>query len=183
MRLFFALALPDDVRSALAPLVEAARQKAGDAVGFTRVEQLHFTLAFLGETPKLDDALAAGASSQALPPFEVELSGRGAFPGMSRPRVLWLGVGQGARELTAVAERLCGALRERGFTLEDRPFRPHLTLGRVRPHGASQARRALEAIPPGPVARFTAREIALVQSVLGPNGAKHTALRPFGLKA
>ena len=180
MRLFFALNLPDDVRSALQPAVEAARRSGGDGVGFTRVEQLHFTLAFLGETGRFDDACAA---VPALPPaFELSIAGRGAFPGLGRPRVLWLGVGEGAQLLCDVADRLCASLRERGFRLDDRPFKPHLTLGRVKPRGDKLARRALEAVPAGELARFTAREIALVQSVLGPGGAKHTVLRTFPLR-
>lgn len=181
MRLFFALQLPDDVRSRLRPVLEAARSKAGEGVGFTRLEQLHFTLAFLGETPRVDEACAAADGVRALTAFELEIAGRGAFPGLGRPRVLWLGVGQGAAELCAVADRLCAGLRERGFKLEDRPFRPHLTLGRVKPRGDRQARQALEAVPAGPLARFTAREIVLVQSLLGPAGATHTVLRAFPL--
>ena len=72
-------------------------------------------------------------------------------------------------------------LRERGFKLDDREFKPHLTLGRVKPRGDRDARRALEAVPAGELARFTAREVVLMQSVLGPGGAKHTALRAFPL--
>jgi len=96
--------------------------------------------------------------------------------------VLWLGVTDGKDPLTAVADQLGAALRERGFKLDDRPFRPHLTIGRTKPGGDKAARRALEAVPKDELARFTAREIALVQSVLGPNGAKHTVLRAFPLK-
>ena len=75
--------------------------------------------------------------------------------------------------LIAVAEKLCASLGERDFKLDGRPFKPHLTLGRVKPRGDRDARRALEAVPLGELARFTATEIVLMQSVLGPGGAKH----------
>jgi 2'-5' RNA ligase len=116
-----------------------------------------------------------------LPKFDVAIGGRGAFPGLGRPRVLWLGVTEGAAQMTAVADRLVTGLRERSFKLEGRPFKPHLTLGRVKPRGDRDARRALEAIPLGELAHFTAAEVVLVQSVLGPGGAKHTVVHAFPL--
>ena len=183
MRLFFAVQLPDEVKEALRPALEAARAVARDGVGLSRVEQLHFTLAFLGETDRLDDAAAAGEAVRALPQFELAIGSRGAFPNMSRPRVLWIGATDGAAALTAVAESLSAGLREKGFKLEDRPFQPHLTLGRAKANGAHEARRALEALPKSTLARFQVREIALVQSVLGAGGATHTALRRFQLAA
>lgn len=183
MRLFFALQLPEDVRESLRPVLEAARRRGGEGVGFTRLEQLHFTLAFLGETERSEDACAAAAAVGELPAFELAIAGSGAFPSPSRPRVLWLGVTEGAAALCAVAEKLMAGLRERDFRLEERPFRPHLTLGRVRVRGDREARRALETIPPGELVRFPAREIVLMQSILGPHGAKHTVLRSFPLRA
>src|SRR3954465_4661727 len=122
MRLFFAIQLPDETREKLRPALEKARDVAGESVGSTRIEHLHFTLAFLGETEKVDDAIAAGQAMGGLAPFEVAIAGRGAFPGLGRPRVLWLGVTEGAQPMTAVAEKLSAGLRERGFKLEDRPF-------------------------------------------------------------
>src|SRR3954468_4758578 len=121
MRLFFAIQLPDETREKLRPALDAARAVAGESVGFTRLEQLHFTLAFLGETEKLDDAIAAAQAVRSAP-FEVGIGGRGAFPGLGRPRVLWLGVTEGAQQMTAIAETLNAGLRERGFKLEARPF-------------------------------------------------------------
>src|SRR5439155_11905248 len=182
MRLFFAIQLTEQAREKLRPVLDAARRAAGEGVGLTRLEQLHFTLAFLGETEKLDDAIAAAEGVRELPRFEVAIGGRGAFPGLGRPRVLWLGVTEGAQPMIAVAEELCAGLRERGFKLEDRPFKAHLTVGRVKPRGDREARRALEAVPPGELARFSVSEAVLMQSVLGPGGAKHTVLRAFPLR-
>jgi 2'-5' RNA ligase len=180
MRLFFALPLPSEVKERLRPLLEKARKVSGDGVGFTKIDQLHFTLAFLGEQPGPDDALAAGESLRDLAAFDLVLSGVGAFPSTMRPRVIWLGVTGGAAELIASAERLQKALRERGFALEERKFRPHLTLGRVRPQGERGAKRAMAVIPSGELARCSARGACLMQSVLGGrSGATHTVVRAF----
>jgi len=181
MRLFFALPLPAPAKEALRPVFEAARRAGGEAVGFANFEQLHFTLAFLGETERLHDACAAAAGLGELPPFELAIAGAGAFPSPSRPRVLWLGVTAGALELVAVADRLRAGLRERAFALEARPFRPHLTLGRVRQRGEKGARRALSAVPAGELVSFRVSEIHLMHSLLGAGGARHSALRSFPL--
>src|SRR5437764_8060804 len=182
MRLFFALPLPGEAKERLRAPLEAARMAGGDGVGFTRIEQLHFTLAFLGEQPGPDEALAAGEALRDGAAFEVGLSGAGAFPNTVRPRVLWLGVSDGAAPLTAAAERLRTALRQRGFKLEERPFRPHRTIGRVRPRGDRPAKRALAAIGPGELVHWTAHEACLMQSVLGKGGATHTVVRGFAFR-
>ena len=182
MRLFFALQLPEDVRERLRPALEAARRAAPEGVGFTRVEQLHFTLAFLGETERVEEACAAGEGVRELAGFELAIAGSGAFPSPARPRVLWLGVTEGGPELVAVADRLCAGLRERGFSLEDRPFRPHLTVGRVRPRGERDARRALAVLPAGELARFDVGGISLMRSEVGKGGAKHFVVKEFALK-
>ncbi|HTO99259.1 MAG TPA: RNA 2',3'-cyclic phosphodiesterase [Myxococcales bacterium] len=179
MRLFFSLPLPAEVKQRLRPALDAAIEASGGGVGFTRLDQLHFTLAFLGEQPGEEQALAAGESLREVASFELALCGAGAFPSAGRPRVLWIGVTTGGAELVAAAERLRGALEQRRFKLEERKFHPHLTLGRVRPQGEKGARRALATIPPGELARWTAREACLMQSVLGKGGATHTVLRAF----
>ena len=64
MRLFFALPLPGEAKDRLRAPLEAAKKAGGDGVSFTRIEQLHFTLAFLGEQPGPDEALAAIAPGE-----------------------------------------------------------------------------------------------------------------------
>ena len=180
MRLFFALPLPAEVKEKLRPRLEEARRVSGDGVGFTKLEQLHFTLAFLGEQPGAEEALAAGETLREVSGFELVLSGVGAFPSTMRPRVLWIGVTGGRSELMAAAERLRGSLEQRGLKLEERKFRPHLTLGRVRPQGERGAQRSLAVIPTGELARCTVRGACLMESVLGGrSGATHTVVRMY----
>src|SRR2546428_11578071 len=101
MRLFFALPLPGEAKDRLRAPLEAAKKAGGDGVGFTRIEQLHFTLAFLGEQPGADEAVAAGGALTQTAAFEIAISGRGAVPSTPRPPGLWLGGGAGAAELGA----------------------------------------------------------------------------------
>src|SRR5258705_11178383 len=96
MRLFFALPVPREAQERLGPIVERARRAGGEGVSFTRNEQLHFTLAFLGEQPRPDEALAVGEGLGATKPFELSPSGGGAFPNKARPAGLWLGAKDGA---------------------------------------------------------------------------------------
>src|SRR2546430_13828410 len=96
MRLFFALPLPGEAKEALRQPLEEARKAGGDGVGFTRIEQLHFTLAFLGEQPGADEALAAGEALTQTAAVEIAISGSGAVPSTARPPVPSLGGRAGA---------------------------------------------------------------------------------------
>jgi RNA 2',3'-cyclic 3'-phosphodiesterase len=181
MRLFFALPLPAEAKERMRPAIGEARKAAGDGVGFTKVEQLHFTLAFLGE--QRDDEGALAAASEALAQtaaFELAIAGAGGFPNNMRPRVLWLGVTAGAAEMMALASALRQSLRERKVTFDEKPFRPHLTFGRVRPRGERNAKAALASIGPGELVRCLVTQACLMQSTLGGSaGAKHTLVRAF----
>ena len=169
MRLFFALQLSEEAKARLRPAL----------AGIARTDQLHFTLAFLGEQPETSlPRLHEAGQAVRVPEFDLAIGGTGAFPNLHRPRVLWLGVMEGAEQLCAVAEQLRGALLERGFSLEDRPFRPHLTIARVKDRAGA---KSLEKVPQGELARTKAGEICLVHSVPGKGGARHTVLRAFPL--
>jgi 2'-5' RNA ligase len=119
---------------------------------------LHLTLAFLGEVDPavaMEATSAMAAVSAGGPPLTLEWGSFGAFPSWSRPRVVWLGLGDETRT-KALREELAGELRSRGVILEQRAFRPHLTLARVRqPLSPALARTvrdhlgALPAPPPG----------------------------------
>lgn len=102
------------------------------------------TAAFLGETlpdriPALR-AAAAAAAADAPPPEYAAFETLGAFPGFDAPKVVWAGVGRGSGDMGAAQRALCRRLREAAFPVEDRPFSPHATLGRLR------SRRRLEAL-------------------------------------
>jgi 2'-5' RNA ligase len=110
----------------------------------------------------------------------------GAFPGPARPRILWIGTREGAAELVALAARLEQALAREGFAPADKPFTPHLTVGRVRaagpgaPASMAAARFLALSVPPQ---RFDVRAVALVSSTLAPGGSRYTILAEAPLVA
>jgi 2'-5' RNA ligase len=129
------------------------------------------TLAFLNdvrEPASLHDGLRTAAA--AMTPFQLELAGSGVFRGA---RATWAGVDGDVPALTGLADRVHRACREAGVVLDERPFRPHLTVGKTKrldPSALSGYR--------GPT--WAVREIELVQSVLG-KAAAHTVLDRFPL--
>ncbi|MBI3298545.1 MAG: RNA 2',3'-cyclic phosphodiesterase [Elusimicrobia bacterium] len=144
----------------------------------------HVTAAFLGETDasRLADlrACAAEAAAEAPPPAEAALEGLGAFPSWEAPKVLWAGVGRGGGDLTAAGRAIIRRLAAHGFPVEDRPFVPHATLGRLRSKrglaalaAAAERWRAPEAWAG---ASFACGPVRLIASVLTPNGPIHTEL-------
>lgn len=136
MRLFLALK-PD--RAAEAQLgrrlldLQAALGELAAPLRWTPASNIHATLHFLGElaparVPPLQAALEAPIAE---PPFEVAVGAAGAFPNAGPVRVVWLDVVKGAAEVARVHAELARRLTAAGFSVEARPFSPHLTIARV----------------------------------------------------
>ena len=133
MRCFAALGLEDGPTEALRPWLDGTRAEFAE-LAVTPAENLHLTLAFLGEIDagQVESAGAAvQAAAQGRAPWRLRWTVPGAFPSASRPRVLWLGV-DGGEALVEVHKALAEALAGAGLPVEERAFRPHLTLARVR---------------------------------------------------
>lgn len=195
LRLFIAVDPPADTRRHAAGIIDRLRRCAAP-VTWVDPQRLHLTLHFLGDdVPRgaLPDLCAAlDAAATACPPIDVVFAGVGAFPDLARPRVIWLDLQRGAEPLGRLHAALAARLRSLGHHVEERPFRPHLTLGRLRPprqrwrgphHGASGdpegtdrlvgALAALDAAPAG-AGRIAA--VALHASRLDAGGAVHERL-------
>ena len=113
-------------------------------------------------------------------PFSLSIGGAGVFPDPRRPRVLWLGMNGDVERLLAFQKGLDQSLQEIGFPREERPFRPHLTLGRIKtPRGLIGLARALEKGEEYTAGRFVASGLSLLQSELTPRGAIYTQLKWF----
>lgn len=125
LRLFIAINLAAETKNSLGRFIEELRPHAVRG-RFTSIDNLHLTLAFIGETDRISSLIAAMDKLDA-PSFSMAFTKLGRF---SRPGgdTYWLGV-QGAG-LTTVHSQLEAALGQEGFPIDKRPFRPHLTLGR-----------------------------------------------------
>lgn len=147
----------------------------------------HLTLLFLGEIspervgPIVQALTPVGAE---MAPFDAVLEGVGAFPSPERPRVVWVGVTQGAAELTRLAERVRSALPNEGEADRRGTFSPHLTLFRVR--SGTDHRRAMEllhgTVPAPAPRRFRVAEFVLKESELSSRGATHRSVATFPLR-
>lgn len=137
LRAFVAVEIDDKTRQRVAAWQEELRQSGGD-VKWVEPVNFHLTLKFLGNVetvrvPALSSALKASLAGHRA--FSVELAGMGAFPSIARPRVIWVGLSEGAGELRLLAQAVDKALEPLGFPREEKPFAPHLTIGRVRDRG------------------------------------------------
>lgn len=177
MRLFLAVFPPPQIQQALWASAAALRE-ASPPVSWTKADNLHYTLRFLGELGD-DGARRAGeAAIEAAsphPPFDLTLGGFGAFPDARRARVLWVGARAGAQALEALAASLERGLRQRGFGRADRPFKAHLTIGRPRVPGSDWS-AALAAQPADALAQFRVEHLLLVNSQLSPKGSIYTPI-------
>ena len=179
LRLFVAVRAPLAVREAAQEAVEQLRDHTH--VRWVTGHLLHITLLFLGETPGTllpDLRRRCREIANSHSHFVIELSNGGAFPGAAQARTVWLGV-EPVGELTSLAEALGKAAAELGLPVDRRPFRAHLTLGRVRPATAG-LREALNRLPVRRVA-WPVSQMELVQSVLGPGGPEYITLGAFEL--
>jgi 2'-5' RNA ligase len=182
-RTFLAVFPPATVVERLADALEAVRQP-GDGVGWVKSANVHYTLRFLGDLePAGVEAAqrAAVRAAAAARPFRVALGAPGIFPDARRPRVLWLGANEGAQALTGLSRALESALMTEGFSRADKPFAPHLTLGRVRDtaDGPKVAARFLAGRYPADA--FEVRELVVVKSTLDPRGALYEPLATAAL--
>ncbi len=175
MRAFVALFLPAEIQQALAQAVAPLRARVR-GLRWVRAEQLHVTLAFLGE---IDADVARVRYVPALEPLagraapRVCLDSFGTFPAQRRPRVLWAGLAGDVEDIARLAIGVADALRPLGYQAEERGFMPHVTLARARDRGpgpeladalAGCALRATE---------FALGRFGLFRSERGPSGSEY----------
>ena len=184
MRLFLAV-FPPPAAQSLAHDAAAALKRAAAAEGmgektvsWVRLENLHYTLRFIGEVGEDGARRIAGAAEEAAasrPHFDVTLGGLGAFPRARDARVLWVGLAAGADPFRDLARGLEKALEKRGFDREKRGFSPHLTLGRLHEPGLdwTNALAGMNSLENNPASGFTVRSISVVVSHLSPKGSHY----------
>jgi 2'-5' RNA ligase len=174
-RVFFAVDLDASTRQAAAEISRGCEYaQGGDRVRWLRQDTFHVTMRFLGDTdPEQISGLAECVRKQTagVKPFRMELGGVRPFPNRRSAFAVVLDVGPVERfeELAAAVERGVVAA---GFTPESRPFRPHLTLGRIRGKRFSGVTAAVTPTGQG----YEVSEVVLFRSDLHPSGAQYTPL-------
>ena len=186
IRSFIAIDLPEETRKALTGIQEQLKQsRAG--VRWVRANSIHLTLKFLGDLhPDQVDDIAA-VTTQAVrnePLLTLRAAGLSAFPSQRNPRVIWVGIEGEVKRLTHIQTRLEHDLVPLGFAREQRGFRAHLTLGRVKDKRNRQAlTEAMIKLETVEFDSFDVTEIILYKSDLRPTGAIYTKLHRMPLAA
>ena len=186
VRCFVAVDLSDEVRTALDAVQVRLRASAPRAdVRWVASAGMHLTLKFLGQVSEdrlagIRSALAAAVTTATSIPLGCR--GLGAFPGLTRPRVVWAGLRGGVSELGRLAVACERALEPLEFVPESRPFRGHVTLARVRsPRGFGPISRAVEGGGDLDFGAWTATEVVLYRSHLRPTGSIYEPLERLPL--
>jgi 2'-5' RNA ligase len=184
LRAFLAIDLPSGLRPVLSRVQEELR-KSGADVRWVPVGNIHITLKFFGHIPEAQvDPIIEAASriTQAQAPFNLKVTGAGAFPTVTSPRVVWLGVDGDLAVMGELYRKLEEAFAALGFPPEGRLFTPHLTLGRVKsPRNRVDLSRRLAALPPVESEMFQISEVILYRSNLSPQGATYSPLKVIPL--
>lgn len=179
-RVFCAVELPAEVRARLEDHVRRLREEVPDvAASWSRVENIHLTLKFFGNVEverisRISEAAERGVKEFST--FQIGVGGTGVFPRPSRPQVLWIGVADPSGQLTALQKEFENECAVEGFPKEDRAYKPHLTIARLRkPDGGRQLAEAHLQMKFDPI-QVEVKEIVLFRSELSPKGSKYTPL-------
>jgi 2'-5' RNA ligase len=182
IRSFVAVPLGTEACAALVA-VQRELARVAPTVRWIGAELLHVTVKFLGnvaETRVPEMTAALGSALAGTAAFDADVAGLGAFPSASRPRVVWAGIGAGAERAGAIAHTVEAAFEALGFAREERAFRAHVTLARIKdrlPAGAEKAlAERLRAEGHRAIARIRVDRVHLMASVLSPKGPTYTPL-------
>lgn len=134
IRTFVAVLIDNDIRRRIAEVQSRLKQLAPD-VKWVAPENFHITLKFLGNVDEAvmpDIISAVEEGTQGFSSFDLGISGAGAFPNPARARVVWVGSTDGREKLADLVRSIDKQLTELGFEKEDKPFKAHVTIGRVK---------------------------------------------------
>lgn len=188
VRCFVAIELPQSVQECLGDIQRELRTGPRNIVKWVNPTQIHITLKFLGHVDaSMLTAIEAGLAEvgRAARPFDLGIARLGAFPNPRRPRVVWVGIEQGGEELKSLQGAVEDALPGLGFAREQRPFSPHLTLGRVRetasPSQIQELAQRLSSVSVPVLGSTTITSLTFMRSQLTPNGPiySHIAVVPL----
>jgi 2'-5' RNA ligase len=179
-RVFVAIELPASLRARIINHIDRLRSAIPAArASWSREDNLHLTLKFLGDIPLTNVELLSAAALIAVSkvePFEIVVEGCGAFLLRGQPRVLWIGISDSSGKLCELNRALEEECAKADFAREPRPFDPHLTIARIHePHGSRQLAAMHKEIGFDREA-INVSELAVIRSELRREGARHTTV-------
>ncbi|MCX5843895.1 MAG: RNA 2',3'-cyclic phosphodiesterase [Deltaproteobacteria bacterium] len=186
IRSFLAVDPPREIIDAIGMIQDRLRKNIQGYIRWVRPQGIHLTLKFFGAISESDVAnisLVAENTTSNISPFTLGIKRVGAFPDVKRPRVLWLGMDGDVDTLIRLQKEVDAELQKYGFEKEDRTFRPHLTLARIKdPRGLIGLAKIMEKRENYEAGSFSAAGLNLFKSDLTPKGAVYTKLAyfPFG---
>ncbi len=182
MRLFVAIETPPEVRKQLSALIAELRS-LDLPVKWEQTDKLHLTLKFIGDTageniPAITTALKAAATN--IPdPLLIRYGSLGMFPDRARPRIFWVGVENPDGVLRRLQSSVEQVLEPLGIEREQRPFHPHVTIGRFGVGKITDRLLAQAETLTLHADQVSVSEFTLMKSELKPDGAIHTVLERF----
>jgi 2'-5' RNA ligase len=188
MRAFIAIELPSNIKNAVSKVQD--KLKAGlPEISWVAPVNLHLSLKFLGEVSckQLDNINQIITETvKTITDFKIKLESLGVFPNKASARIIWIGTNQVPKALEQIVEQLETKLAELGIPKEDRPFRAHITIGRIK-HRLNRCdlEKGINRVKNDIVyenLEFNTRGITLFQSTLGKQGPTYTALKETNFK-
>jgi len=177
MRLFYAIELSSSMQEALHRAQKALSHLPGN-ISWTKKENIHLTIKFLGDTedkkiPALKRALDTIAKQSQT--FSISLDQLSAFPNTQKPRIIWCGVKNEGDIIPVIAKQLDKRLTRLGYKKAERPFRAHVTIGRVRhPIKRSNYKQALSDFSLDTKLAYTVNKLSLIKSKLTSAGSVYS---------
>jgi len=185
IRAFLAIEPPENILPEMSRLQEKLKREITGSLSWTRPQSNHLTLKFFGDISAADvDGICNAARKQAVrvAPFLLKVEKPGIFPNWHKPRVLWLGTSGDTERLAMLQSKLEDDFEMLGFPRENRPFRAHFTLARIKiPQRAAGLEAATTKIINFSAGEFQVKELILFQSKLTSQGAIHTKLATIPL--
>lgn len=189
LRAFIAVEIPPDIQGLIADQSAALKNRLPKAViRWVAPNNVHLTIKFLGDVTstaleQVAETLKVEAARHE--PFSMSVRGLGAFPSARRPHVIWIGL-EAPSTLEALVHGVEAAMARLGFPAEQRPFSPHLTIGRVAQNvSATDTQRlqsALESTRVGQLGKLRVEAVHIFKSDLRPGGAVYTHLYALAMK-
>lgn len=182
IRTFIAVELSQDVRAYIREYICRFQEKYDSGFRWVKVDNLHLTIKFLGDTPLSRIQQVSGILNEIsvnTKPFHLLLDGTGAFPSWQRPRTIWIGL-QPSMELLSFFQKMDSSLSKIAIPPEGKKYSPHLTLCRISDHAeptnVQLLNRQIQSIPIPTKLVWMVNKVTFFKSILKPGGPVYSVL-------